>query len=64
MLSCCFKFTFCPDISPNQLFLLTPLLVLRNDVKLMRINYGYSSYGSLGPMHQVLEISFITVIVI
>lgn len=52
------------DICPNLPFLLTPLLLLRNDVKLIRINCGYNSCGSLNTMHQVLEISFIIVIVI
>lgn len=53
-----FRVTLCEDIPPDS------LLLLRNDVKLIRINYGYNSYGSLSTMHQVLEISFIIVIVI
>lgn len=47
-----------------MIILLTPLLLLRNNVKLIRINYGYNSYGSLSTMNQVLEISFIIVIMI
>lgn len=56
--------TLCDDIFPQQLFLLTPLFLRRNDVDLIRINYGYNSYGSPGTMQQVLEIIFIIAVVI
>ena len=56
--------TLCDDIFPQQLFLPTPLLLWRNDVNLIRINYDYNSYGSLGTVQQVLEIIFIIAIVI